>query len=70
MSLGDHLRGRLCRLPDFEIVRVQDAVLAETPDSIILAWASADGLAVIELFVLPHCLTAAECKDLVTDFPL
>jgi predicted nuclease of predicted toxin-antitoxin system len=39
---GDILRGLLRRLPDLDVVRVQDAELAETPDPLILAWAAAE----------------------------
>jgi predicted nuclease of predicted toxin-antitoxin system len=39
---GDILRGLLRRLPDLDVVRVQDASLAETPDPIILAWAASE----------------------------
>lgn len=37
---GDILRGLLRRLPHVDVVRVQDVGLAETPDSVILAWAA------------------------------
>jgi predicted nuclease of predicted toxin-antitoxin system len=37
---GDILRGLLRRIPDLDVVRVQDVGLAETPDPIILAWAA------------------------------
>jgi predicted nuclease of predicted toxin-antitoxin system len=40
---GDIVRGLLRRQPDLDIVRVQDAGLAATPDAIILAWAAAEG---------------------------
>jgi hypothetical protein len=40
---GDILRGVLRRLPDLDIVRVQDAGLAATPDPIVLAWAARIG---------------------------
>ncbi|MBY0524647.1 MAG: DUF5615 family PIN-like protein [Gemmataceae bacterium] len=36
----DLLRGLLRRLPELNVVRVQDVNLAETPDPIILAWAA------------------------------
>jgi len=39
---GDMLRGLLRRLPELDVVRVQDAGLAETPDPIILAWAASE----------------------------
>jgi predicted nuclease of predicted toxin-antitoxin system len=39
---GDILRGLLRRQPDLDIVRVQDAGLAESPDAVILAWAAAE----------------------------
>jgi len=37
---GDILRGLLRRLPDLDIVRVQDAGLAGSNDPIVLAWAA------------------------------
>jgi len=37
---ADILRGLLRRIPDLDVVRVQDVGLAETPDPIILAWAA------------------------------
>ena len=37
---GDLVRGLLRRVPDLDLVRVQDVGLAETPDPGILAWAS------------------------------
>ena len=37
---GDILRGLLRRIPDLDVVRVQDVGLAETPDPDILAWAA------------------------------
>ncbi len=37
---GDVLRGLLRRLPELDVVRVQDAGLAGTPDPIILDWAA------------------------------
>ncbi len=39
---GDILRGLLRRLPEVDVVRVQDAGLAETPDPIILDWAASE----------------------------
>jgi predicted nuclease of predicted toxin-antitoxin system len=39
---GDILRGLLRRLPDLDIVRVQDASLSATPDPIVLAWAAGE----------------------------
>ena len=39
---GDIVRGLLRRMPDLDVVRVQDVGLAETPDPNILAWAAAD----------------------------
>ena len=39
---GDVLRGSCAWLPDLDVVRVQDAGLAETPDPIILAWAASE----------------------------
>jgi predicted nuclease of predicted toxin-antitoxin system len=37
---GDILRGLLRRLPELDVVRVQDADMAATPDPEILAWAA------------------------------
>lgn len=37
---ADILRGLLRRIPDLDVVRVQDVGLAETADPIILAWAA------------------------------
>jgi predicted nuclease of predicted toxin-antitoxin system len=39
---GDIVRGLLRRIPDLDVVRVQDVGLAETPDPNILAWAAAE----------------------------
>jgi predicted nuclease of predicted toxin-antitoxin system len=39
---GDIVRGLLRRMPELDVVRVQDVGLAETPDPNILAWAAAD----------------------------
>jgi len=39
---GDILRGLVRRMPDLDVVRVQDVGLAETPDPTILAWAAAE----------------------------
>jgi predicted nuclease of predicted toxin-antitoxin system len=39
---GDILRGLLRRLPELDIVRVQDADLNETADPLILAWAAGE----------------------------
>jgi predicted nuclease of predicted toxin-antitoxin system len=39
---GDILRGLLRRLPDLDVVRVQDVGLAHTPDPAILAWAAGE----------------------------
>lgn len=39
---GDIVRGLIRRQPDLDVVRVQDADLDETHDSIILAWAAAE----------------------------
>lgn len=44
---GDILRGLLRREPDLDVIRVQDANLAETLDSIILAWAAAEERALL-----------------------
>lgn len=46
---GDILRGLFRRLPDLNIVRVQDVGLRETPDPEILAWA-----AIQDRIVLTH----------------
>ncbi len=37
---GDVLRGLVRRLPELDVVRVQDVGLAHTPDPNILAWAA------------------------------
>jgi hypothetical protein len=39
---GDILRGLLRRLPDVDVVRVQDVELAQTPDPTILTWAAVE----------------------------
>jgi hypothetical protein len=39
---GDIVRGMLRRLPDLDLVRVQDVGLAKTPDPAILAWAAGE----------------------------
>lgn len=39
---GDILRGLLRRLPNLDVVRVQDVGLVETPDPTILAWAAGE----------------------------
>ncbi len=39
---GDILRGMLRRMPDLDVMRVQDIGLSQTPDPIILAWAAAN----------------------------
>src|SRR5437899_3151612 len=39
---GDILRGLLRRLPDLDVVRVQDVGLAGTPDPDLLAWAAGE----------------------------
>jgi len=39
---GDILRGMLRRMPDLDVIRVQDTGLSRTPDPIILAWAAAN----------------------------
>ena len=39
---GDIVRGLLRRMPNLDVVRVQDVGLAETPDPNILAWAAAE----------------------------
>jgi predicted nuclease of predicted toxin-antitoxin system len=36
----DIVRGLLRRVPELDVIRVQDVELAETPDPIILAWAA------------------------------
>jgi predicted nuclease of predicted toxin-antitoxin system len=40
---GDIVRGLLRRVPGLELVRVQEAGLAGTPDPVILSWATAEG---------------------------
>ncbi|HEX5447483.1 MAG TPA: DUF5615 family PIN-like protein [Pirellulales bacterium] len=40
---GDILRGLVRRMPDLDVVRVQDVGLAQTPDPTILAWAASEG---------------------------
>jgi hypothetical protein len=40
---GDILRGLYRRRPDFDILRVQDVGLSETPDPDILAWGAVEG---------------------------
>lgn len=40
---GDIIRGLLRRQPALDIVRVQDAGYAHTPDPIILEWAAGEG---------------------------
>jgi predicted nuclease of predicted toxin-antitoxin system len=39
---GDILRGLVRRMPNLDVVRVQDIGLTETPDPTILAWAAAE----------------------------
>jgi predicted nuclease of predicted toxin-antitoxin system len=39
---GDIVRGLLRRLPGLDLVRVQDAGLAEASDPIVLAWAAGE----------------------------
>lgn len=39
---GDILRGMLRRMPDLDVIRVQDIGLSQTLDPIILAWAAAN----------------------------
>lgn len=39
---GDVLRGLLRRMPEIDVVRVQDVGLAATPDPTILAWAAVE----------------------------
>jgi hypothetical protein len=39
---GDILRGPQRRMPDLDVVRVQDVALAQTPDPTILAWAAGE----------------------------
>ena len=105
---GDILRGLLRRLPDLDVIRVQDVGLAGTPDPDLLAWAAGEervllthdrttvpnfaydrvragqpmpgvflvsvlmskGQAVDELVLALQCLSAEDCKDQVTYFPL
>lgn len=40
---GHIIRGLLLRLPDLDIVRVQDAELSGADDETVLAWAAAEG---------------------------
>lgn len=44
---GDVLRGLLRRQPNLDVVRVQDAGLADTPDPVILEWAANEGRVVL-----------------------
>ena len=37
---GDVVRGLLRRVPELDVVRIQDANLAGSPDPTILAWAA------------------------------
>lgn len=39
---GDIVRGLLRRVPELDLVRVQDADLAGSPDPLILAWAAGE----------------------------
>ena len=39
---GDIVRGLLRRVPELDLVRVQDADLAGSPDPVILAWAASE----------------------------
>jgi predicted nuclease of predicted toxin-antitoxin system len=39
---GDIVRGLLRRVPNLDVLRVQDVGLAETPDPNILGWAAAE----------------------------
>lgn len=39
---GDVLRGLLRRIPDLDVVRVQDVGLMATPDPVILEWAAGE----------------------------
>jgi predicted nuclease of predicted toxin-antitoxin system len=39
---GDILRGLIRRMPDLDVIRVQDIGLSQTPDHVILAWAAAN----------------------------
>jgi Domain of unknown function (DUF5615) len=40
---NDIVRGLLQRLPDFDVIRVQDAGLTRRADPVILDWAAKDG---------------------------
>jgi hypothetical protein len=40
---GRVFRGLLARLPDADILRVQDTPLYEAPDDVLLAWLAAEG---------------------------
>jgi hypothetical protein len=44
---GDIIRGLRRRLPDVDLVRVQDALPDDTPDPAILAWAAAENRVLI-----------------------
>lgn len=39
---GDIVRGLLRRVPELDLLRVQDADLAGSPDPVILAWAASE----------------------------
>lgn len=44
---GDIVRGLRRRVPDIDLVRVQDALPVGTPDPTVLAWAAADNRVLI-----------------------
>ena len=44
---GDIVRGLRRRLPDLDLVRVQDVGLSETADPLILEWAAVEGRIVL-----------------------
>ncbi|HVS39088.1 MAG TPA: DUF5615 family PIN-like protein [Gemmataceae bacterium] len=44
---GDVIRGLRRRLPDVDLVRVQDALAEATPDPEVLAWAAAENRVLI-----------------------
>lgn len=44
---GEIIRGVRRRLPEIDLVRVQDALPADTPDPAVLAWAAAENRVLI-----------------------
>ena len=53
---GDIVRGLLFRLPDLNLVRVQDVGLEQAIDPVVLAWAAQDNRIVVthDRATLPH----------------